>query len=351
MARSIRIEYEGAYYHVMAKGNHRETIFLDDDDREYFLVTLGEVCERTGWRVHAWVLMGNHYHLLIETPEANLVEGMKWLQNTYTRRFNVKHQEWGRIFGDRYKAILIEGDNRFYYETLLNYIHLNPVRAGLLDLKKKKTTLLDYHWSSLSSEYAVPANKRKKWMACSEGLKALGYSDTAQGRKAMVERLRQRALEEKASLCGLPQPTTDLDKRCSNFRRGWYWGSQRFMERVLSQSENILSKQRATAYRSSEEYKAHGLQQAEVWLENGLKEVKLSRQDLLKLNGSDPKKIFLALLLRKKTTVSNGWLAEQLNMKSACNVSRLLKKSNTQKLNKKLSEKLIRYAKAEGIEF
>jgi REP element-mobilizing transposase RayT len=109
MARSVRIEFAGAYYHVMARGNRREAIFLDDDDRRFFLKTLSEACGRTGWRVHAWVLMGNHYHLFIETPEGNLVEGMKWLQNTYTRRFNIRHRKWGRLFGDRYKAVLVEG--------------------------------------------------------------------------------------------------------------------------------------------------------------------------------------------------------------------------------------------------
>ena len=109
MARQIRIEYEGAMYHVMARGNRRERIFVDDEDRQIFLKTIGEACEMTGWRVHAWVLMDNHYHLLIETPEANLVSGMKWVQNAYTRRFNVRHHQWGRLFGDRYKAVSVEG--------------------------------------------------------------------------------------------------------------------------------------------------------------------------------------------------------------------------------------------------
>jgi putative transposase len=108
MARGIRIEYAGAFYHVMARGNRRERIFREDEDRRFFCQTLGEVCERTGWRVHAWVLMSNHYHLMLETPEANLVAGMKWLQNTYTRRFNNRHHLWGRLFGDRYKAVLSE---------------------------------------------------------------------------------------------------------------------------------------------------------------------------------------------------------------------------------------------------
>jgi REP element-mobilizing transposase RayT len=108
MPRNLRIEFPGAFYHVMARGNRRETIFHDDDDRRFFLSTLSEACGMTGWRVHAWVLMGNHYHLFIETPEANLVAGMSWLQNTVTRRYNVRHMAWGRLFGDRYKAVLVE---------------------------------------------------------------------------------------------------------------------------------------------------------------------------------------------------------------------------------------------------
>ena len=105
MARSIRIQSAGAYYHVMARGNRREDIFHDDDDRRFFLHTLGQACEMTGWRIHAWVLMSNHYHLFLQTPEPNLVAGMSWLQNTLTRRYNVRHRQWGRLFGDRYKAV------------------------------------------------------------------------------------------------------------------------------------------------------------------------------------------------------------------------------------------------------
>jgi REP element-mobilizing transposase RayT len=92
MARSLRIEFKGAFYHVMARGNQKKDIFFDDEDRWSFLQTLQEARDRTGWGVHAWVLMNNHYHLLLQTPHANLVEGMKWLQNAYTRRLNCQHR-------------------------------------------------------------------------------------------------------------------------------------------------------------------------------------------------------------------------------------------------------------------
>ena len=97
MARSLRIEYAGAVYHAMARGNQGGLIFQDDPDRRCFLETLGEACEKTGWRIHAYVLMGNHYHLLVETAEANLVAGMKWLQGTYTQRYNSRHKVFGHL--------------------------------------------------------------------------------------------------------------------------------------------------------------------------------------------------------------------------------------------------------------
>lgn len=222
MARSVRIEFPGAFYHVMARGNCRQAIFRDDEDRRRFLQTVGEACLRTGWRVHAWVLLSNHYHLMIETPEANLVAGMQWLQNTLTRRFNVRHRAWGRVFGDRYKAVLVEGAERFYYETLLDYIHLNPVRARLVRVAKGES-ILDYPWSSLALGYAMPPKKRAPWLAATEGLEVFGFPDTTAGRRRMVERLERRALEEGNARAGVVAVSDEVDARTSHLRRGWYW--------------------------------------------------------------------------------------------------------------------------------
>ena len=95
MGRPIRVQYPDAVYHVTARGNQGDKIFLDDQDRHTFLATIGEACEKTGWNIHAYVLMSNHYHLLLQTPEPNLVDGMKWLQGTYTQRFNNRHCQRG----------------------------------------------------------------------------------------------------------------------------------------------------------------------------------------------------------------------------------------------------------------
>ena len=323
MARSIRIQYPGAFYHVMARGNRREDIFVDDDDRRFFLKALSQACERTGWRVHGWVLMGNHYHLFIETPEANLVDGMKWLQNTFTRRFNVRHRAWGRVFGDRYKAVLIEATAPHYYQTLLDYLHLNPVRAGIIQTAAGQS-VLDYPWSSLAGGYTLPPGKRAPWLAAEYGLKSMGLPDTPAGRRQMVEHLDRRAVQESAQECGVPLLPTEIDARVSHLRRGWYWGTQAFSEKMLKLAAGAMPANRARAYRSATVRKAHDEAQAEQWLTEGLERLELSLTGFQKLKGTDARKAALAELLWKRTVVSQEWLAKKLGMSSAANVSQVL---------------------------
>ena len=114
----------------MSRGDRREAIFHDDADRVEFLRTLGQACLKTGWQVHAYCLMSNHFHLVLETPQPNLARGMKWLLGTYTQRFNRRHRHWGHLFGGRYKAQLIDERKPGYLRCACDYVHLNPVRAG-----------------------------------------------------------------------------------------------------------------------------------------------------------------------------------------------------------------------------
>src|SRR5215469_18507550 len=137
MARKLRVEYEGAIYHVMNRGDRREPIFREDKDRLLFLETLEQACHKTDWRAHAWCLMPNHFHLVIETPKANLVAGMKWFLGTYTGRFNRKHKLFGHLFSGRYKALIVDGSGNGYLRTVCDYVHLNPVRAKLLRPEQK----------------------------------------------------------------------------------------------------------------------------------------------------------------------------------------------------------------------
>lgn len=341
MPRHLRLEFPGAFYHVMARGNRRETIFHDDDDRRFFLATLSEACAMTGWRVHAWVLMGNHYHLFIETPEANLVAGMGWLQNTVTRRHNVRHAAWGRLFGDRYKAVLVDGADEYRYRTLSDYIHLNPVRAQLVRSRKGQS-VLDYPWSSVAGGWALPPGKRPKWLVAEEGLKHFGLPDTVAGRRRLVEGLDRRSAEEEIKKCGIPVVLEDVDARCSHLRRGWYWGNQKFAVKLNKLSEKLIKerKRSSRAYRKTPQVTAHSEEQAERWLGEGLKAAGLSVKDLSGLKGSDPRKLVLAEILWKRTTVSQEWIAEKLSMRSAANVSQQLRRLNRTKTQSKLSAEM-----------
>lgn len=140
MARPLRLEFRGALYHVTSRGDGQEAIYTDDTDRERCLDVLAGTVERFNWRVHAYCLMGNHYHLLVETPEANLAQGMRHLNGVYTQRFNRRHRRAGHVFQGRYKAILVQKDS--YLLELSRYIVLNPLRARMVK------RVPDWPWSS-----------------------------------------------------------------------------------------------------------------------------------------------------------------------------------------------------------
>jgi putative transposase len=143
MARPLRIEYPGAVYHLTSRGNGRENIFLKDTDRQSFMDILTSTVERHNWVCHAFCLMDNHYHLLIETPEANLSMGMRHLNGVYTQSFNRKHHRVGHIFQGRYKSILVQKDTHLI--ELCRYVVLNPVRANMV--KKPE----EWKWSSYNA--------------------------------------------------------------------------------------------------------------------------------------------------------------------------------------------------------
>ena len=140
MARPLRIEYSGAFYHVTSRGNEQRDVFKSQRDREKFLGYLESATQRYGAAIHAHCLMSNHYHLLLETPEGNLSQIMRHVNGAYTTYFNVKRKRAGHLFQGRYKAILVEADD--YLAELSRYIHLNPVRVGIVESPEQ------YQWSS-----------------------------------------------------------------------------------------------------------------------------------------------------------------------------------------------------------
>lgn len=308
MPRKARVEFGGAVYHLLDRGDRQEAIFRDDRDRETFLRTLGEVCARCGWRTHGLVLMNNHYHLLVETPEANLVAGMRWFQTTYTVRFNRRHRLSGHLFQGRYKAVIVDPEERGYFATLSDYIHLNPVRARMISLEER---LYDYRWSSYPW-YAARAG-RPNWFEPGRVLGELGLDDTRDGRRRYAERMRQRAVDE---LSGKRAMETE------ELRRGWCLGGASFRERMLSLLEATGEKLQRGKALDGAVRRSHDLEEAERLLEAGLQHVALERSALGTLKRSDPRKIAIARLIRGRTAVPNQWIARELCLGHVTSVSR-----------------------------
>jgi putative transposase len=167
MARQWRIEFPGALYHVLSRGNGRQDIFLSDKDRELFLSLLEELTDRFDIEIYAYVLMGNHYHLLLKTIDANLSRAMQWFGTTYTRKFNINNHTGGHLFQGRYKSIIVQNDA--YLLGLSCYIHRNPLRAGIVE------RLADYQWSSY--RYYGYKRKHPAWLTTKTILNQLSGAD------------------------------------------------------------------------------------------------------------------------------------------------------------------------------
>ena len=331
MARQLRIEYEGACYHVMCRGNGGNPIYKGDKDRDLFLKTLWECCKQTGWMVHAYVLMGNHYHLLIETPDANLVAGMKWFQGTYTQRFNARHRLWGHLYQGRYKSLVIDSEDPVYFQTVSTYIHLNPVRAKLIDLEQ--STPMDYRWSSLSC-YGLPPSKRPSALMLSRVLGSFGFKDTRAGRKKYSEWLEMRAVEELD-----PKLEKVLEAERKALKRGWYMGPPVFRDRLLDMleepsSDNCRGEQRL----------AHGEFMATELLNKGLDALRRSLAETRGLPQNHLEKQALAWLVKRHTTATGEWIRKELEMGSRANISRALQRfdhsagSDVGKIKRKMTQ-------------
>jgi len=214
----LRVEYAGAIYHLMSRGDRREQIYYDDVDRQDFLKTLAETCQKTGFEVHAYCLMKNHFHLVVETPDANLVAGMRWLLSNYTLRLNHRRKLTGHVFSGRYKALIVEGSGNGYLKTVCDYVHLNPVRANLL---KPEDRLVAYPWSSLVW-YAAAREHRPFWIRVDRLLGEHGIQeDSAPGRQEFERRIEARRLEEAS------------EDALEPLRRGWCWGGEEFKTATL----------------------------------------------------------------------------------------------------------------------
>jgi putative transposase len=313
MARPLRFQYAGASYHVMARGDGGRVVFEEDKDRFNFLDRLGRVCESHGWRIHAWVLMGNHFHLLVETPEPNLVTGMKTLLGGFSQAWNRRRKRMGHVFQGRYKSVPVSGEecDAWYFRIVADYIHLNPARAGLAG--GNRGPLVGYRWSSVSS-YA--SGKTPPWQVHDRVLRAFELARDGRGRRAYVAWLEARAAEGGKIT---PEATKAL-------KQGWHLGPESFRDRLLGLLDGA-KKIRLKGSQAGGPLREHGAAEAERLLLMALPALELPTitRELALLRKSDPRKAAVAILLRNRTAVANGWIAERLAMGHASTVSRLAK--------------------------
>ena len=304
MARPIRIQYPDAVYHVMSRGNHGQKIFADDQDRKTWLETLEEACGKTGWRIHAYVLMANHYHLLLQTPEPNLVDGMKWLQGAYTQRYNGRHKLRGHLFQGRYKAVPVEAaGNGTYFGVVSTYIHLNPARAGLIRVGEQR--LKRYRWSSYPW-YLNRAGRRPKWLEVSRVMETLGLrAGEARGYEAYLE---GRVLE-----LGSKAGRKELDGEWKELRRGWYVGGESFLEKLEERLGGAMAGRRRESF-SGEAKARHDEAGAQAELKRAMGLLGVDEAGLGKLGNGAMEKVALAWWLRRRTTVPLRWVSERLQM-------------------------------------
>jgi REP element-mobilizing transposase RayT len=321
MARPLRFQYPGAIYHVMARGDGGKAVFETDDDRKAFVFRLGQVCASHGWRVHAWVLMGNHFHLLLETPQPNLVSGMRYLLGTFSQGWNRARLRRGHVFQGRYKSVPVTGTDAdaYYFRIVADYIHLNPARAGLAG--GGRGPLANYSWSSLP---CYRKGNAPDWLVMDKVLRSFELAQDGRGRRAYVAWLEARAANDGGKI--------DEDAMQA-IRRGWYLGKESFKDRLLKLLDKVSSKAAGGRSRTRPGMREHGEKEAERIVGNGMKTLGGSpgAVSLAAMRKSDERKILLACLLRERTSVSNEWIATRLSMGHPGSVSRMVSAARTDK--------------------
>jgi REP element-mobilizing transposase RayT len=288
----------------MSRGDRRDKIFLDDVDRQDFLKTLAETCQKTGFEVHAYCLMPNHFHLVVETPEANLVAGMAWLLSTYTIRLNARHKLFGHVFGGRYKALVVDGSGNGYLRTVCDYVHLNPVRAGLL---KSEDGLAAYPWSSLVWYGSAPEH-RPAWMRVDRLLGEHGIGeDNASGRQQLAQGMEMRRAAE------------EDEQALAPIRRGWCLGSEAFRRELLERMTGQLG-----AHHAGDLRRENGEARAERILGEELQRLGWTEADLLSQRKNAPGKLAMAARLRRETILPVKWIAGRVHLGTSKGANRNL---------------------------
>jgi REP element-mobilizing transposase RayT len=299
MARKRRLESSDGLYHVINRGNYRADVFGTEGAKKSFAKTLEEACEKFNWGLSAYCLMSNHFHLCLATPSGNLSVGMRWLQATFAMRFNKYRKEHGHLFQGRFKSLLVEPGQ--HWLDLVDYIHLNPVRAGLSSVDG----IGRYPWTSLNrfpKRKGRPSRFDCSWMDYFED-----YDDSRGGWARYISHLKLKYSDD-------PQEIEELDRKMC---RGWGLGSSDFKQAVADD----LARDRSLARLERED----------------LAELNRSRwdsalgkcMDLLGKNASNAAeerlsaawKLAIASKLKRESSVTNAWLSDRLNMGKPRSVS------------------------------
>jgi len=302
MARPLRLQYPGALYHVISRGNYRAAIFSEKGAKDAFIECVFTACEKAGWKLHGYVVMANHYHLALETPAGNLSEGMRWLQSTFANRFNRYRKENGHVFQGRYKALVVE--DLLGLGAVTHYIHLNPVRAKLLPVEQ----LVQYQESSYWM--LEHPKKRPGCLEVETCLNAAGdLADTAAGRRKYAEYLAWLEENEEAR----------KQLKFEKMSKGWALGGAAFKKALAKDHQALLTRGNESIGRESRE--ALEL----IWTdlcELCMSVLRKKSFDLRTDAKSEDWKIAIAAHLKATTTVNNPWLAEKLEMGVPAGVSR-----------------------------
>ena len=299
MARKPRIQYLGAIYHILSRGNYRKDLFTVAQTGLQFEKALFEACESCGWRLHAYVIMSNHYHLALETPKGNLVEGMRWLQGTFGNRFNKFTGERGHVFQGRYKALLVEPGRSLV--GLVNYIHLNPVRSKLVELAHLKHYSLSSYPKYFRREVAAPLLRKDFLSECA-------LPDSLAGMRRYAEQLE---LQEEAD----PKKKNALQKK---YVKGWAIATKEYKKNLHAEFKKMNAAKDWGGLDLKELNEMGYEELVEGWLRNHGK----TQIDIDEDKKSANWKILLARELRKQTSATNPWIAQRLNMGHPSNVSR-----------------------------
>ena len=297
MVRKPRIEFERALYHVINRGNYRYDVFEDEGSARAFEDTLFEAAERMGWLLHAHMVMRNHYHLALETPRANLSQGLHWLSSTFSTRFNRYRKENGHVFQGRPKALLIESG--ISLARVVNYIHLNPVRAGIVTVEN----LVQYPWSSYRR--FLKAN-RPAFLVCQDWLSELDLTDTPEGWRDYA-----------AHLAGLVDEKANPEQQeLAGCESGWAVGSNEWRKEIAEAHKDRLAE---LAMAGADEAELKRLRWTAA-LEALLADANRTREGARMDPKGAPWKVALADELRRVSGASIPWIAEKLTMGSPSSV-------------------------------